>query len=222
MTKSANSTSVRYNEGCLAAHSLNLIGDRWALLVVRELMFSPKRFQLIRAGVPGISATVLTARLTQLREAVIINHDERLGIYSLTEAGRGLLPVLHSLCRWAVTVPGHDPTRFISPSALIISMSVTLNRELAGNRTVSGGFDFGREVFDVRLDKGTLTSTAIDRPETPFVIRANGNYSAKAVYGKVPLPDLCAAKVIEVDGDLAAAQNFVGLFDLENARSVPA
>ena len=121
MTKETKTTTrLRYDEGCLAAHALNLIGDRWALLVVRELMFSAKRFQMIRAGLPGITASVLTGRLAQLVEVDVIEHDERLGVYSLTEAGQALLPVLESLCRWALLVPGHDPTRFISPSALMI------------------------------------------------------------------------------------------------------
>src|SRR3546814_9400057 len=68
MTTERKTTSIRYDEGCLAAHALNLIGDRWALLVVRELMFAPKRFQMIRAGMPGITASVLTARLAQRSE----------------------------------------------------------------------------------------------------------------------------------------------------------
>ena len=97
MTKQAKPKRVRYDEGCLAAHALNLIGDRWALLVVRELMFTPKRFQMIRAGLPGITASVLTGRLTQLAEIGVVLHDTRLGVYSLSGQGRGLLPVLESL-----------------------------------------------------------------------------------------------------------------------------
>lgn len=122
MSKYGEVPRIRYDEGCLAAHALNLIGDRWALLAVRELMFAPKRFQMLRAGMPGISASVLNGRLAQLHAAGIVRHDARLGIYALTDAGRGLLPVLEALCHWALTVPGHDPSRFISPSALMISM----------------------------------------------------------------------------------------------------
>ena len=94
MTEQAKTPRLRYDEGCLAAQALNLIGDRWALLVVRELVFAPKRFQMIRAGLPGITASVLTGRLGQLVEAGVVAHDVRLGIYSLTDAGHGLLPVL--------------------------------------------------------------------------------------------------------------------------------
>jgi DNA-binding HxlR family transcriptional regulator len=94
MTDAGKISRLRYDEGCLGAHALNLIGDRWALLVVRELMFQPKRFQMIRAGLPGITASVLTQRLAQLVQAGVVSHDEVLGIYALTDQGRALHPVL--------------------------------------------------------------------------------------------------------------------------------
>jgi DNA-binding HxlR family transcriptional regulator len=214
MTESQLRPRIRYDEGCLAAHALNLIGDRWALLVVRELMFAPKRFQMIRAGLPGITASVLTGRLAQLEQAGVVHHDERLGIYSLTEAGRGLLPVLEALCRWALTVPGHDPSRFISPSALMISMGVNLVPDLAHGREALAGFDFESEAFEMRLADGILQTTPISRPDTPFVLRGNGNALAAAVYGALPLEMLVSQGRIEVVGDIVAAEEFTSLFRL--------
>lgn len=215
MTERNEATRIRYDEGCLAAHALNLVGDRWALLVVRELMFAPKRFQMVRAGLPGITAGVLTGRLAQLQEAGVVAHDERLGIYSLTDMGRGLLPVLEALCRWALTVPGHDPSRFISPTALMISMGVNLMRDKAAGRTALAGFDFGKEAFEMRLADGCLSTTAVVRPATPFVLTGNGNGMAAAVYGTAPLSLLIAKGFIGAEGDVAAAQDFVDMFRLE-------
>ena len=214
MTEPAKTPRLRYDEGCLAAHALNLIGDRWALLVVRELMFAPKRFQMIRAGMPGITASVLTGRLAQLEEVGVVAHDDRLGIYSLTEAGRGLLPVLESLCRWALTVPGHDPSRFISPSALMISMGVNLVPARANGLEALAGFDLGGEAFEMRLTAGQLTTSAVSRAEAPFVLRGNGNTMARAVYGETALPDLLSAGVVGAEGDLASAEVFLSLFTL--------
>ena len=122
MTKHGETPRIRYDEGCLAAQALNVIGDRWALLVVRELLFTAKRFQAIRAGMPGITAAVLTQRLSQLTEAGVVAHDPMLGVYGLTPSGRALHPVLISLCHWGSQDEGHDPRRFISPTALMISM----------------------------------------------------------------------------------------------------
>lgn len=212
MTEQAKTPRLRYDEGCLAAHALNLIGDRWALLVVRELVFAPKRFQMIRAGLPGITASVLTGRLGQLVEAGVVAHDARLGIYSLTEAGHGLLPVLEALCRWALMVPGHDPSRFISPTALMISMGVNLLPEKAGEAVA--GFDFGSEAFEMRVGEGKVVTRAVERPEAPFVLKGDGNGMASAVYGRLPLEELVENGRVSVTGDAAAAQRFVAMFGL--------
>ncbi|MBY8978323.1 helix-turn-helix transcriptional regulator [Rhodobacteraceae bacterium NNCM2] len=214
MTKPEKEPRIRYDEGCLAAHALNLIGDRWALLVVRELMFAPKRFQMIRAGMPGVTASVLTGRLAQLEGAGVVAHDTRLGIYSLTDAGRGLLPILEALCRWALTVPGHDPSRFISPSALMISMGVNLVPGLARGRESLAGFDFGVEAFEMRLAEGRLQTVSVGTPDTPFVLHGSGNRMAAAVYGAIPLSALISTGFVEADGDTVAAQDFLSLFRL--------
>lgn len=214
MTRQANSPRIRYDEGCLASHALNLIGDRWALLVVRELMFGPKRFQMIRAGLPGVTASVLTGRLAQLVQAGVVEHDTRLGLYALTDSGRGLLPVLEALCRWALTVPGHDPQRFISPSALMISMGVTLLRDAAQGHEARAGFDFGAEAFEMVLAGGQLQTRPLAHPDAPFVLSGTGNSLAIAVYGTVPLGDLVAGGVVGLTGDLAAAVDFLRLFRL--------
>lgn len=215
MTTSSETSRIRYDEGCLAAHALNLIGDRWALLVVRELMFAAKGFQMLRAGVPGITASVLNGRLGQLQQAGVVRHDD--GHYALTEAGRGLLPVLEALCHWALGVPGHDPSRFISPSALMISMGVTLRRDRAAARDARAGFDFGKEAFEMRLTDGHLVTTAVKRPDAPFVLSGTGNAMAAAVYGAVPVAQLVARGIVGAAGDVAAAQTFVDLFQLAPA-----
>ena len=221
MTKTGETSRIRYDEGCLAAHALNLIGDRWALLVVRELVFAPKRFQMIRAGMPGVTASVLTARLAQLREAGVLTHDARLGVYRLTDAGLALMPVLEALCRWALIMPGHDHTRFISPSALMISMGVTLMRDQIGTGSARAGFDFGPERFVMQVDNLQVTTQAADQPDAPFVLKGDGNAMAIAVYGPTPLAQLIAREVIAAEGDLAAAQDFVDMFKLE-AQPTPA
>ncbi|MEQ9124890.1 MAG: helix-turn-helix domain-containing protein [Alphaproteobacteria bacterium] len=214
MTDKNGPSRVRYDEGCLAAHALNQIGDRWALLVVRELMFTAKRFQMIRAGIPGVTAGVLTARLAQLREAGVVAHDRALGLYALTDAGRGLLPVLEALCRWAPAIPGHDPSRFISPTALMISMGANLDRMAAKGRSARGGLDFGTEAFETDLVEGRLQTRAVARPEAPFILKGDGGAMAKAVYGAASLEKLIALDAIAAEGDLAAAQGFVDMFRL--------
>ncbi len=215
MTKTGEMTRIRYDEGCLVAHALNVVGDRWALLVVRELMLTAKRFQAIRTGLPGITPGVLTQRLGQLVHAGVVQHDANLGAYGLTESGRGLLPVLQAMCRWGASHPGHDPRRFISPTALMISMTAMIDTAAARGRTVEAGFRCGHEAFLLRLNgDGILHPEAVSDMTADFVLRGDGNNLAIAVYGPMPLRDLAEGWVVEIDGDIDAAQQFVDLFRL--------
>ncbi|MCB2137748.1 MAG: helix-turn-helix transcriptional regulator, partial [Rhodobacteraceae bacterium] len=122
-----------YNDGCLLAHALDLIGDRWVLLIVRELMLGPKRFGAIRAGLPAIATNILTQRLEEMTAAGLIVHKvlpppATVPVYDLTPAGLALLPVVEALCHWGGRQPGHDPRRFISPTALMLSMRAVGSR----------------------------------------------------------------------------------------------
>ncbi|TGN62310.1 transcriptional regulator [Paracoccus liaowanqingii] len=200
---------LRYDEGCLAAHALNMIGDRWALLVVRELSLTPKRFQMIRAGLPGITAAVLTQRLAQLQAAGVVGHDAAMGAYGLTASGQGLRPVLQALCRWGAPHPGHDPRRFISPTALMISMTAMLDG--AARTDIRAGFRSGREGFRQWVAEGMLQVVADPDPRADFVIEGTGNALARAVYGADP-PDRIDG--VTLQGDLSAAKAFMGLFRL--------
>lgn len=204
---------VRYDEGCLAAHALNVIGDRWALLVVREIMLTPKRFQMIRHGLPGITAAVLTQRLSQLVMAGVVSHDATLGLYGVTDSGRALLPVLQAMCRWGAVHPGHDPRRFISPTALAISMTAMIGP--ADDRVAKAALRTPREGFLLRLEAdGLLHAEASSDPQGDFTLSGDGNQLAIAVYGPVPLAQLAASGGIGLSGDAAAAQAFVDLFRL--------
>lgn len=213
MTKT--SKTLRYDEGCLGAHALNVIGDRWALLVARELMFQPKRFQMIRAGLPGVTASVLTQRLGQLEQAGVVSHDDVLGVYALTDLGRALHPVLRELCAWALRLPGHDPRRFISISALMISISATVDAARAAGSPLRAGFRSGKEAFEVILSpRGAPLVTAMREPQGDFLLEGSGNALAAAIYG--PGPQVIAgAGLIALHGDRAAAQEFTDLFSLK-------
>lgn len=208
MNRTGQTPRIRYDEGCLAAHALNVVGDRWALLVVRELMLTPKRFQAIRHGLPGVTAAVLTQRLAQLIDAGVVTHDG--GLYGLTESGRGLMPVLQAMCRWAALHPGHDPRRFISPAALVISMTAMM---LPNDAQATAGLEMGHEAFTMRLANGVLRPQ-VGAGASDFTLSGNGNSLARAVYGPVPLAQLAQEGVIGMTGDAQAAQDFVDLFRL--------
>ncbi len=214
MTDVGKISRLRYDEGCLGAHALNLIGDRWALLLVRELMFEPKRFQMLRAGLPGITASVLTQRLAQLVQVGVVSHDAVLGIYALTDQGRALHPVLTELCRWALMMPGHDPSKFISISALMISISATVDAGRAAGSPLRAAFLSGHEGFEVTLSRlGAPQVRAARAPQGDFLLKGSGNALAAAIYGPGP-QTLASLGKIPLHGDVAAAQAFADLFSL--------
>ena len=130
ITASSNGPSRRrYADACGTAHALDLIGERWALLVMRELMLGPKRFRDIRADLPGISANTLTQRLEGLEEAGLVTRrllppPVSAQVYELTEWGYQSKPIMGALGRWATRSPGHDPSQHFSPVSLSISSSV--------------------------------------------------------------------------------------------------
>lgn len=213
MTDDIKLSKLRYDEGCLAAHALNIIGDRWALLVMRELIFKAKRFQAIRAGLPGVSPAVLTQRLTELVAAGVIAHDDEFGSYQLTEPGKALKPVLVALCEWGTALPGHDPRRFISPTALMISMSCKVDHVAVKASRVVAGIDAGRETFTLKFDRrGDLDVTPALGDQRDFTLSGDGNALARAVYGRETIAALVKKGVIDVDGDKRAAQAFVDVF----------
>lgn len=207
-----------YEEGCIAAHALELLGDRWALLVMRELMLGAKRFQLLRAGLPGISASVLTQRLEGLEGGGVLRRvslpdPAGVQVYELTELGRAVRPVIDALCRFGARLPGHDPKKFISPTALMLSMRVTADAGRAGDGAIRAGFDMGRESFTGRVARGGW-QVARGAPEGDLRFEGTANALAAAVYGPRPLAELVAAGAIGFDGDPALGQRFVDLFSL--------
>lgn len=99
-----------YHDGCAAAHAFDLIGDRWALPVVRELMLGPKRFTDLRVGLPGASADILSQRLRELKETGIVRQHRlpppaAARVYELTEWGAELSTAVTELARWAAKSP---------------------------------------------------------------------------------------------------------------------
>src|SRR5215212_6458501 len=99
-------TMRTYDDACAAAHALDLIGERWALLVVRELLLGPKRFTDLRGGLPNVSPNVLAQRLRELEAAAVVRRRKLPApagswTYELTEWGEQLKPIVMSLGSWA-------------------------------------------------------------------------------------------------------------------------
>jgi len=219
LTKVPQPVRRRYDDACGTAHALDLIGERWALLVMRELMLGPKRFGDIRADLPGISANVLTQRLEGLEVAGLLVRRKlpppaAVQVYELTEWGLEAEPIVKSLGRWAARSPAHDPTLPISASSLMLSFRTMFDPARAKGIDARIGFDLGAESFLARLRKRRLD---IARGETGAAdVRFTGAPAAlaAAVYGGQPFEMLEEAGALRVEGDPALARRFATLFPL--------
>jgi DNA-binding HxlR family transcriptional regulator len=216
-----------YGDGCAMAHGLDLVGERWTLLVMRELLLGPKRFSDLRASLPGISANVLTQRLEAL-EAAGIAVRRRLPppasawVYELTEWGLESEDVFKTMGRWAARSPLHDPRSPLSVASVVMSMRTMFAPERA--RGVSGtiGFRFGREEFVARVKnqggnqvgKGIFTIEREPITDADVTVSGDRNAWAGALYGGVPLKDLESAGALTITGDRALLTRVMTLFPL--------
>src|SRR2546430_1222281 len=124
-------TARRYDDPCGIARALDAVGDRWALLVARELIFGPKRFLQLRQGLRGVSPNVLSQRLRDLEAADIVRRDmldppAEVAVYELTASGRALEPVLLELGRWGSQQPMTSAGE-LSVSALLIALETVFD-----------------------------------------------------------------------------------------------
>src|SRR5919109_2119715 len=121
-------------DGCGIAHASDLLGQRWALLVVRELLLGPKRFTDLRAGIPDISPNVLGQRLRELEETGILRRRKlappaAVQVYELTEWGRQLEPAVLALGRWATASPSFPRDAEMGPDSLVLALKTTFQPE---------------------------------------------------------------------------------------------
>ena len=209
----------RYEDGCGTAHALDLLGERWALLVMRELMLGPKRFSDIRADLPGISANTLTQRLEGLERAGIVTREKLPPpasgqVYGLTEWGYQSLPVMGALGRWAVRSQGHDPNQHFSAVSLLLSFMAMNQPAITGRFGATLGFRLGRENYLLTMKEGAVRAARGEPAGADVVFEGAPGAVAAAVYGGVPLAELEAAGALRIEGDRGIAERFVTLFPL--------
>jgi len=223
----------KYEDPCGVARALDRVGERWALLVVRELLLGPKRFGELRAGLPAMSPNVLTHRLEELRTLGVIERrplesPPNTWAYALTPWGQDLEPVLVALARWgsrATPVPRGE----LSVDALLLALRTTLDP----TRTAEGPLDVEIHVdgasYLARLADGQLRITrsaeAIDDSESE-----NGEVAATidldaTTLRRIAFGDLALAKarqdgLVQITGDVRAASRFLGSFRRPTPASV--
>jgi DNA-binding HxlR family transcriptional regulator len=218
-------TSRTYEDSCGVAHALDLVGERWALLVVRELMLGAKRFGDLKADLPGISANVLTHRLVELERAGLLTRRKlpkpaAVWVYELTDWARELEPILQQFGRWAARDPHHRKDLHFGVTSLILSLRTNFDPALSEGVSLTIELRANDEPYFARVARRKLTITPGAAPDPDATISGDPRMFAAVVYGGRPLADAMATGDLQIAGDVAAAEKFLSLYTLPAAVGV--
>ena len=208
----------RYDDACGLAHALELVGERWAMLVLRELAYGPRRFSELRSDLPGISANVLTQRLTELEARGLVRKARlpppaSVQVYEATGWGLEVVPVIASLGRWAARSPLHDPTLPMSHVALMMSLQTLLSPGLAEGIDARFGFRLGEASYVAVVGDGRLDVERSEIVDCDVTFAGPPSAVAGVIHGGAPL------ETIDVTGDMERAARFTTLFPLPSKVS---
>ncbi len=221
ITKRGRSEARRgYDDACGTAHGLELIGERWALLVLRELMLGPRRFSQLRADLPGLSANVLSQRLAELEERGLVRRTRlpppaSVQVYEATAWGLEAEPIVQTLGRWAARSPRHDPTLPISGVSILLSMRTMIATERARDLEAHINFRFGDDLYTGHLHSGGIEIVRGEHPSPDLAVTAEPQAWAGVLYGKAPLD------IIEWSGDRQLLDRVIDLYHLPPKAPLP-
>jgi DNA-binding HxlR family transcriptional regulator len=207
-------TARHYDDPCGIARALDAVGDRWTLLVVRELIFGPKRFIQLRHGLHGVSPNVLSQRLRDLEDGGIVRRDvldppADVAVYELTPRGRSLEPILLELGRWgSQELP--PAAGELSASALLLALKTVFNPAAAADATFALNID--GDWFGVTV-AGSAIHLAHGRAEHPAVTFETDAATLRSVaLGREPITAAERDGRLTVHGDRYLAERFTRMF----------
>lgn len=212
-------TKRHYDDACASAHALELLGERWALLIVRELMLGGRRFSDLRAELPGISANVLGQRLEELEARGVVQRRRlpppaKVQVYELTPWGHDAEPILQALARWAVRSPRRPRGLPISGVGLLLSFRTMFDLKGAKGAEAVVGFRFGEAGYLARIDRTGCEVARGEAGEGQCTFTGAPDAVAAAVYGGAPLTGLEAAGALTIAGNRGLARRFTTWFPL--------
>jgi DNA-binding HxlR family transcriptional regulator/putative sterol carrier protein len=218
-------TRRTYCDGCAAAHALDLVGERWALLVVRELLLGPKRFTDLRAGLPGVSPNVLAQRLRELEGAGVVRRRKLPApaasrVYELTNWGMELEPVIIRLGRWGARSASRPRDAALSVDSLVLSFRTMFDPRAAEGLNASYELRLGEDRFRAVVADGRFEVVRGSAEEPDATIEADPVTLAALVYEGRPLAEALRSGDIKIEGDESAVERFLTLFLLPEPASL--
>lgn len=208
----------KYEDACGIARSLDVIGERWALLIVRELLFGPKRFTDLRTGLRGVSQNVLSQRLRDLEAAGVVRRT-MLGppastqAYELTALGHALEPVLVAMSRWGALTPAAAGSEMSNDAFALALKALYVPVEHDGVRG-RVRLRLVRDAFDVSVDRERIDVARAAGADPDLVIDGSEAVLRAVMFGRRSLDDAIEQGDLHVTGDRARAMAFLERFPL--------
>jgi len=222
-SKSSKPAAKRYDQYCAVARSLDVLGERWTLLVVRDLLMGPRRYTDLREALPGIATDLLTARLRTLEEAGYVQRRKLprpapVTVYELTPSGRRIGLVVLELARLGLEhlgQPGADDD--IDTDALVLSLRASY-RPASGTDPASYQLEVEGEPFSVTVGDGSAQTARGQAEEPRCTIRAGARALAQLLSGATEADQAIAGGELQLTGPRSELDRFIDTFAYPTAR----
>jgi DNA-binding HxlR family transcriptional regulator len=196
-------------DGCGIAHASDLLGQRWALLVVRELLLGPKRFTDLRSGIPDISPNVLGQRLRELEESGVVRRRKlappaAARVYELTQWGRQLEPAVLALGNWASRSPSFPRGAEMGPDSLVLALKSTFQPEKAEGVEATYELRLGEVPFKIAVKEGEFEAAHGEAESPDATISSDPGAIASVVFAGKTLGKAVKAGEVVIDGSRRA------------------
>jgi DNA-binding HxlR family transcriptional regulator/putative sterol carrier protein len=211
-------TKRTYGDGCATARALDLVGERWALLVVRELLLGPKRYTDLRRGLPNASPNVLSERLRELERDGVVQRRKLpppagSRVYELTDWGHELEETVMSLGRWAARSPT-PPTDapIASVDSIILALRGRFDPGAAHGLRASYELRLGEDRFRIEVADDEIEAARGGADHADATIDTDPDTLDAVLWGSRSLADAQRSGKMRIEGDKAAVERFIRLF----------
>jgi DNA-binding HxlR family transcriptional regulator len=218
----------RYGQYCALARALDTVGERWTLLIVRELLPGPRRYTDLLDALPGIGTNLLADRLKQLEQSGVVKRAKLpppapAAVYELTEYGRELQPALVALTRWG-SKELRTPRRgeHFRPTWLGLAMLAAFQPEAAGGVNETYEFRVGLDVLHASVEDGTLEVRQGPSQDPDLIFTCNATVLRKILSRQLMLTDAVERGEAQIGGDHSALLRCAEVFGLTERPLEPA
>jgi DNA-binding HxlR family transcriptional regulator len=208
-----------YGDGCAIARGLDLVGERWALLVVRELLLGPKRYTDLKNGLPNASPNVIYDRLHELERAGVVKRDKLpppagSRVYALTDWGRELEDTVMSLGRWAARSPSQPTEAPIGADSMVLALRARFDSDAAVGLRASYELRLSEDRFRIQVSDDAIDVARGSADQADATIDTDPGTLAAVLWNGRPLADAQRAGQLRIEGNQAAVERLVRLFPM--------